>query len=325
MQKAISRGGLVIFPSILVELIILIGAVIIDIIFGEPKGYVHPVVIVRKLASGSGKRLKRAGNRVLTGFLFLLAVLLLFSVPFYIVLRITSSIQFLYFIVAIIFLKMTFSITSVSDRVRPIVQALEKSDLETARRQLSSMTTRDTADLDAQHISSATIEAISTNFVNAFLTPMMFFAVFGVIGALVARIVNTMDSVIGYRSREYFEFGRWTAIINTVLSYVPARVSAAIIMFSSELLNYRVQSVPLKEVRVLTGSANSGWPMGSMATSLNLRLENYGHYVLNENGFEPSVGDIKRAVNIYYASIYISFLIFIVPIMIIVFLLSGLL
>jgi adenosylcobinamide-phosphate synthase len=62
--------------------------------------------------------------------------------------------------------------------------------------------------------------------------------------------------------------------------------------------------------------------MGSIATSLNIKLEKYGHYVLNENGFEPSVGDIKRTMNIYYTSVYLSFLIFILPIMIIVFLLE---
>jgi adenosylcobinamide-phosphate synthase len=312
----------VIIPTILAELIILMGAVIIDVIFGEPKEYLHPVALVGKLSSRTEKSFMKLGNKVLAGFVFLVVIILVFTVPLYIVLKIVSSVQFLYFIVAMIAFKTTFSITSMGDHVKPIVRALETNDIETARTKLSLIVRRETKDMDATHICSATIETISEGLVDGFLTPMMFFALFGIIGAFFARIVNTMDSMIGYRNRQYFEFGRWTAIADTLINYIPARVSAAIISFSSELLNYRVQSVPLREVRVLTESTNAGWPMGSIATSLNIKLEKYGHYVLNENGFEPSVGDIKRTMNIYYTSIYLSFLIFILPIMIIVFLLE---
>jgi len=311
-----------VIPSILAALIILVGAVIIDMIFGEPKEYVHPVALVGKFSTRAEKAFMKAGNKVLAGFAFLVVIILIFTLPAYIVLRIISPVQFLYFIVAMILFKTTFSITSMGNHVKPIIKALETDDLETARTKLSLIVRRDTSSMDATHICSATIETVSEGFVDGFLTPMMFFALFGIIGALVARIINTMDSMIGYRNREYFEFGRWTAIADTIINYIPARVSAAIIAFSSELLNYRVQSVPLKDVRVLTESTNAGWPMGSIATSLNVKLEKYGQYVLNENGFDPTVGDIKRTMNIYYTSIYLSFLIFILPIMIIVFFLE---
>ncbi len=295
----------------------------IDLAFVDPKGYVNPSVLAAELGTGYGKWLKKARNRVLAGFIFMMAIILLFTVPAYILIRLVFSVDFLYFIVSIVILKTTFSITSIRERVNPIIEGLQKNDLESARKHLSSMVTFSTADMDAKGISSATIESVSRSYVDYFLTPLMFFAIFGVIGALVARIVVSLDSAIGHRNKEYFEFGRWAAIFKTIISYIPARVSAGIIIFSSELLNYRVQSVPLREVRVLTESTNAGWPVGSIATCLNIRLENYGQYVLNESGFEPSVGDIKRTMNIYYASIYTALLIFILPIMMIVFLFAG--
>ncbi|MEM0155712.1 MAG: adenosylcobinamide-phosphate synthase CbiB [Thermoplasmataceae archaeon] len=313
-------GFFLIYPIILAELVVLIGAIVIDLVFGDTKGYVNPSVLAADLGAGHGKWFKKARNRVLAGFFFTMAIIILFTFPAYVLLRLISSINFLYFIASIIILKTTFSITSIRERVNPIIDSLQKNDIENARKHLSSIVSFNTADMDAKNISSATIESISRGFLDYFLTPMMFFAIFGVIGALTARIMVSLDSAIGHRNKEYFEFGRWAAIFKTIISYIPARVSAGIIMFSSELLNYRVQSVPLREVRVLTESVNVGWPLGSVATCLNIRLENYGQYVLNEGGFEPSVGDIKRTMNIYYASIYISLLIFILPIMMIVYL-----
>ena len=176
-----------IIPSILAELIILIGAVIIDVIFGEPKEYLHPVALVGKLSSRTEKSFMKLGNKVLAGFVFLVVIILVFTVPLYIVLKIVSSVQFLYFIVAMIAFKTTFSITSMGDHVKPIVRALETNDIETARTKLSLIVRRETKDMDATHICSATIETISEGLVDGFLTPMMFFALFGIIGAFFCK------------------------------------------------------------------------------------------------------------------------------------------
>ena len=82
-----------IIPSILAELIILIGAVIIDVIFGEPKEYLHPVALVGKLSSRTEKSFMKLGNKVLAGFVFLVVIILVFTVPLYIVLKIVSSVH----------------------------------------------------------------------------------------------------------------------------------------------------------------------------------------------------------------------------------------
>lgn len=308
-------------PSIAIGLAVLIGAIIIDILFGEARPYVHPVSLVGRLTNFLDKYFRAATNKVISGFFFLIFILLAASIPVYLVLYVSFPLTIAYVIIAMIILKGTFSITSMGDVIKPIIRALQNERIGEARVFLSKIVRRDISSLEPSGIASAAIETISRSLTYEVVSPLLFFSIFGIMGAFVVRVVNVIDKIIGHKDSRDFEFGRWAAIAHTAINYIPARLCSFFIILGSEILNYRVQSVPLRTVRALTDSTNMGWPMGAMATSLNLRLEKVGHYVLNEKGFEPSVGDIKRALNVYYISVYMFVILIVIPIMIVMYLL----
>lgn len=306
---------------IIIGLEILIGAIAIDILFGEPRAYLQPSLFVKRVV-GYFDKYFRKGDLIGMGLAFLFFVVLLYAIPISLVLYISSPVRVVYVVIGIIILKSSFSFTSIREHVKPVIEALEKGSLMEARVYLTRLVRRDTEHLDESQIASATIESISKGLIYGFVSPLLYFSFFGIIGAFVVKIINSLDAVIGHKDRRNFEFGRATAAIHTVINYIPARVAAFLIMFSSELLNYKVKSVPLNRAVVIPESVNTGWSMGAMATSLNLKLEKVGYYVLNQNGFSPTVGDVKRALNVYYISAYSFLIIFVVPIMIILYLLS---
>lgn len=298
---------------------VLIGALMIDILFGEPKAYLQPSMFVRGVVNNFDRHFRK-GNLVYAGFAFLVFVVILYTLPVSLLLYFLSPIRVVYVVAGIIVLKSAFSFTSVREHVKPVISALEKGSLMEARVYLTRLVRRDTEHLSEEQIASAAIESISKGLIYGFVSPLLYFSIFGILGAFVAKILNSLDAVIGHRDPRNFEFGRATAVIHTIVNYVPSRISAFLIMFSSELMNYKVKSIPLSRAAAMPESVNAGWTMGAMATSLNLRLEKVGSYILNPNGFSPTVTDVKRALNVYYIAAYSFLIIFVIPIMIILFL-----
>lgn len=297
---------------------VLIGAVAIDILFGEPKAYLQPSMFVRGVVNYF-KKYFRKGNLVLAGLGFLAFIVALYAIPVWVILFFAEPHRVIYVIIGIIVLKSAFSFTSVREHVKPVIEALEKGSLMEARVYLTRMVKRDTEHMDEGQVSSAAIEAISKSLIYGYVSPLLYFSVFGIMGAFVAKVINSMDAVVGHRNPEFFEFGRATAFIHSLVNYIPARISAFLIVFSSELWNYKVKSIPIGRAAAVPESINTGWSMGAMATSLNLRLEKVGQYVLNPNGFSPTVSDVKRALKVYYISAYLFIIIFVIPIMIILY------
>lgn len=308
---------------IAIGLVILIGSLTIDVLFGEPRPYIHPVIMVRRITARLDSRFRSMKNKINAGALFLIFILLITTIPIFLLVYVSKAVTLVYVIASIIVLKGTFSITSVTERVNPVIEALEKGSISEARIYLSRLVRRRTEDLDVSQISSAAVEAISKSLIYGVVAPLFYFSIFGILGAFVTRMINAMDLAIGTKDRQNYEFGRFTAVTHTIINYIPSRISSFLIIFSSEMLNYRVQSIPLRNVRSLPESTNTGWSMGAMATSLNIRLEKIGSYILNEDGFEPTVGDIKRALNVYYISIYTFIIVILIPLMVIVLYLLG--
>lgn len=301
-----------------VSLAILIGAIAIDFIFGEPRKYVHPETVIRKFSQALDPYFRNIRDKQVAGSVYAILISLVFGIAIYLVLDGTRPYIFVYVIIAIILLKGTFSITAIGQDIKPVISALEEGREDEARTYASRILKRDTTTLDSSGISSALIENISISLLNDVFTPLFYFSIFGIVGAFISRVFNVIDSLVGQRNRKNVDFGKWPAIMHTIVNYVPAKLMALFVMMGSELLNYRVNSISFIAARTTTDSPNNGWAMGAMASSLNLRLEKPGYYLINENGFEPSVGDIKRALRTYYISFYV-FLLFVLLIMILIF------
>lgn len=303
--------------SLELSLAVLIGAIGVDFVFGEPRKYIHPSTVVRKVANFLDPYIRMLGNRYVGGLLFVLAISAIFAVLVYGLLLLTTDFVIAYVLVAIVLFKGSFSITSIGHEINPVVKALEEGRIEEARTFASRIIKRDTTGLDAPGVSSAVIETISVSLLNDVFVPLFYFSIFGIVGAFVSRVVNILDTLVGQKNRKNYQFGKWPAIIHTVVNYIPAKILSFFIMLGSELWNYRVSSVSFMAARAAADSPNNGWAMGAMASSLNLRLEKVGYYVLNENGFEPSVGDIKRALRTYYMSFYVFLIIYVIPMMLV--------
>ncbi len=297
-------------------IIILLGSIAIDLIFGEPREYLHPVVYIGKLASSMENSFRKLQNKIVAGLFFDILVIAITAILFYFILYISSFIIVIYVVVAMVLLKTTFSLTAMGEHVRLVSESLKTGNLMEARIYLSRIVRRNTDKLNESEISSATIETISEGLVDGFMTPIFFFIFFGIIGAFVARAINTLDSMYAYKDRKNFEFGRWTAIFDTAINYIPARISSFFIIFSSDVLNYRVKKIRIRDYTHRTDSVNAGWPMSAIASALNVRLEKKGHYIINDAGFPPSVNDIDRAMRIFYLSAYSYLIIFVLPLLV---------
>lgn len=302
-----------------VTLVILIGAIMIDFIFGEPRKYVHPSTVIRKFSQALDPYFRSIVEKRAGGFIFAVSITVVLAIVAYLVLHFTSPYIFIYVIVAIILLKGTFSITGMGQDIRPVITALEEGREDEARTYASLILKRDTTYLDSSGISSAIIETLSVSLLNDVFAPLFYFSFFGIVGAVVSRTVNVIDSLVGQRNRKNVDFGKWPAVMHTVLNYIPAKLMALFIMMGTELLNYRVNSISFIAARTSADSPNNGWAMGAMASSLNLRLEKPGYYILNDSGFEPSVGDVKRALKTYYISFYVFLIIFMLPVMVLIY------
>lgn len=301
-----------------VSLAILFGAIAIDFIFGEPRKYVHPSTVIRKISQAMDPYFRTLKDKQVAGFLYALIIPLILGVAVYLVLFASKPYTFVYVIIAIIMLKGTFSITAIGQDIKPVISALEEGREDEARTYASIILKRDTTKLDGSGISSAIIENISISLLDEVFAPLLYFSIFGIVGAVVSRVVNVIDTLVGQKNRKNVDFGKWPAIFHTIMNYVPARLMSLFIMMSTELVNYRVNSISFIAARTAADSSNNGWAMGAVASSLNLRLEKPGYYILNDRGFQPSVGDIKRVLNVYYVAFYV-FLLFVLLVMILMF------
>ncbi|HIH86276.1 MAG TPA: cobalamin biosynthesis protein [Methanosarcinales archaeon] len=276
---------------------VLVLAIAMDVLFGEPPGILHPVVWMgRGIKYLRGLASKFTNKRLfgifivaaMTGTSFL-AGMLLESAQFILPEAITL-------LVLAYFLKSTFSFRMLLTSGNGIMTGLVSGHADAARDDLKALVSRDTSGLDEAHMASAVIESVSENFVDTILSPLFFYLVLGLPGALAYKAVNTLDSMVGYRNREFVDLGWASARFDDMLNWIPARLSLIFIVAGAVFTGSPVNAIRtcLKD-RGQTSSPNSGWPMASAAGALGVRLEKQGHYVLGGNFSLPLATDIARA------------------------------
>ena len=205
--------------------------------------------------------------------------------------------------------------------VQAVEQALAES-LTAGRERLSWLVSRDVATLSESGVRESAIESLAENFNDSVVAPIFWFVLLGLPGAVLYRFANTADAMWGYpgvyKGRNWQWAGKWAARADDVLSWVPARITALLLLAVCWLHGLR-QSLPtLRTLQMEAGrtpSPNSGWPMAAMALSLQVCLKKPQIYTLNEPGREPTAGDTQKAV--IYASNMALALVFIAPVAII--------
>ena len=181
----------------------------------------------------------------------------------------------------------------------PIAEAIRNKDFDKARQRLYYIVRRDPTKLSEQQIVSAAVESIAESTTDGITTPFFFFALFGVPGAFAFRVINTLDSMIGYKDEEHLNIGWFSAKLDTIANYIPARLTAVLMVAAAGLLGekWRESWRILQRDKTKTNSVNAGWTMSAMAGALGVQLEKSGHYALGDKG-EISPEHITRALRV---------------------------
>ena len=196
-------------------------------------------------------------------------------------------------------LKTSFSLRLLIESVAKVAEHLEAGRLSEARRVAQGLVRRNVYILGSGHVASAALESLSESLVDGYTSPLFYAVLLGPLGALFQRIVNTLDGALGFKTPEYLEAGWLSAKMDTLVNYVPARLTALLLVLLSPLVGgdrhnaYRIW----RQYAGTTESINAGHPMSSLAGALGVVLEKPGHYKLGQ-GELPSPDDIRRGVRL---------------------------
>lgn len=261
-------------------------ALVADSTLGEFPNAVHPVVWMGRLASlferpgGKGSPL----FQFIYGAVMTLLLTAVFAGAVYFILDNLKSLNIVaYVIVGAVLLKSAFSLRALRQAALRVKEMLLDDKLTEARHELRSLVSRDTRNISKAQAVSATVESVAENICDSFIAPLFYFLIFGVPGAIGYRVVNTLDAMIGYHGK-YEYLGKFAARLDDALNFIPARLSALLLVLAS-LLSGRGGRGAWRGVlsdHAKTESPNAGWTMAAMAGALDIQLEKVGHYQLGE-------------------------------------------
>jgi adenosylcobinamide-phosphate synthase len=225
-------------------------------------------------------------------------------------------------ILTALILKIALAIKGMEKHAIEIINALERDDIQSAQHNLSLIVRRQTKQLSRQDVLSATIECIGESTVDGIVAPLFLYSILGPAGALAYRVINTLDSMVGYKDDYYKNIGWMSAKLDTIANYVPARITSFLMVISSRLLgaDWKNSTQILRRDHSKTHSINAGYPMAAMAGALRIKLEKVGHYSLGENREPLSIAKCKIAISIMKLTTILFSLSFSIPMLLILYL-----
>lgn len=273
----------------------------LDLIFGDPSKLPHPIVWFGKAIAFFEHRLNKGSHRKLKGALVAIGLI---SFVFVATSFLISSFSFLIphfsFLISALLIFFCLAGTTLIREVREVFLAVDRS-LEEGRQQVARIVGRDTTELSAQEVRTAALETLAENLSDGVIAPLFWFAILGVPGMLTYKMINTLDSMIGYKTERYRDFGCWAAHIDDIANYIPARLTALLMAIASPrkgLLRFIWRNGRRH------ASPNSGYPEAALAGILNCRFGGPHYYFgqlfpkpyIGENERELTTADMKLAV-----------------------------
>jgi len=275
--------------------IVLIAALLVDRLIGDPHSHWHPVALLGRFIGWWGKPENYSpGFQRSAGVVFWLVTAILFALPFYCFAVVTP--WYLYLVIAPFLLKSCFAWRSLEEHTLAVVSAL-KEGVQNGREQVKMLVSRDTANLEREHILSAAYESMTENLTDSIISPLFYFSLFGLAGAAIFRAANTMDAMLGYRD-ERIRLGWCSARMDDILNFVPARLTVLLL-----LLYFALMGRSSHAVRVMHRDGykrpglNGGIVMAVMAGGTGIRFEKPGVYTIGdgEKTLDEAGSDIIRA------------------------------
>ncbi|MGD9808965.1 MAG: adenosylcobinamide-phosphate synthase CbiB [Deferribacterales bacterium] len=292
------------------NMISVIFAFMLDKLFGEPNSKYHPICMIGRLISKLERIFYKSPDHILSGSYLLITIVLIVSIITYSLLVFAHSFgNVAYIMMNSVIIYFSISVRSMASHADAVYQPLVKGDLETARKALSMIVSRQTKDMDEMKIVRSTVESVSENFTDGVLSPIFYSIFFGGVGAMFFKAVSTLDSMIGYMNGTYDLFGRASAKFDDVLNFIPARLSVFIIAFSGIMQGtaYAETIATVKKYRLAHPSPNSAHSISAFAGFLGVRLGGPVCY-FGKVKQKPFIGDgenpldadvIKKAVSLY--------------------------
>lgn len=280
-------------------LLVLSMAVLWDLALGEPPARFHPVVWMGRVIRTLDLRARRGSpaDELLQGAIIALVVTGLFAGGAALLLRWPDALWLRLGLGAWL-LKASFAQRALDQAAMAVARALAAGDLPAARTGLRSLCSRDPSALGPEAVAAGAVESVAENTSDSVVAPLLFFALFGVPGAIAYRAVNTMDAMIGYHGR-YEYLGKAAARFDDLLNLIPARLTAALLLLAGLVHGHDARRgiAVLRRDGARTESPNAGRPMAVMAGLLGVVLEKDGHYCLGE-GRLPDAGAITAACRV---------------------------
>lgn len=307
--------------------IIVILPIIMDFIFGDPAKIPHPIIYIGKLIKLLENLIRKSGiNLRVGGFFLLLLSLVLVIMPINFLLNILKY-NFLYYIFIIYFSYTMLATKSLKRESEKVYLALEDEDVLKARTLINFLVGRDTEKLNEEEIIKATIETISENIIDASIAPIFYLVLGFILGyplefIVAYKIVNTLDSMVGYKDEKYEQIGFFSAKLDDVLNFIPARLGSIFILLAGILLKLDFKNglrIFLRD-RLNHNSPNSAHSESVVAGLLNISLGGSNIY-FGKLVEKPSIGDelitvkktmINEVNKLLYYSVYIFSLIIII-------------
>ncbi len=277
-------------------------AFLLDLGLADPPNWPHPVKFYGRFIRGFERlsqfdKKKPMTQTFLGGvlvFLLLIIILLISSLLLYGAKRLSPI---LYALVWIYLTYTCFAVKGLADEANGVLEAMKEGGLQAGRRQLSRIVGRETSQLSEEEVYQAVIETVAENLSDGFVAPLFYVILFGPVGGLLYKGINTLDSMIAYLDDRYQYFGYFAAKLDDLANYIPARLSCLLIVLASGLLGLDMASawkISFRDGRAHR-SPNAGYPEAAAAGALGVQLG--GTHVYHGQPIEkPTIGDPQRLI-----------------------------
>jgi len=282
----------------------LICAYVLDLVLGDPQWLPHPVRFIGRLITLLENFFRGLGTttswlKVSGIMLALIICLTTFWVTFFLIHWAGNLSRMAGFACCVFLGYTTLATRDLHAETRKVLQSLAAGNIPHARKELSFLVGRDTAQLAEPEILRALVETIAENISDGVIAPLFYLGLGGPPAAMTYKAINTLDSMVGYRNERYRYIGWASAKLDDAVNFIPARLSGMLIVISAFLLRR-----PWKDaLRILWRdrrkheSPNSAWPEAAMAGTLGVQLGGLNYY-FGQPSQKPFIGDPRKKLDL---------------------------
>lgn len=289
----------------MISLAACIGGFCLDFLFGDPVWLYHPVRIMGNLISLLEKAVRKISRNSKSGLLiggavlWVMVVILFTGIPYGLLEIVKRKNEIAVFFLEMFWCYQLFAAKSLKTESMKVYKKLKDSDLEGARKAVSMIVGRDTANLDCEGVTKATVETIAENTSDGVIAPLFYMLIGGAPLGMLYKAINTMDSMLGYKDEKYLYIGRIAAKMDDVVNYIPARISAIMMVLASFLcgLDWKNGWKIFLRDRYNHSSPNSAQTEAVCAGALDIQLAGDAWY-FGKLYKKPYIGEPIRSIRI---------------------------